>query len=68
MAGKLAKWPFNIPAYSIARPSKIYPNLDFWFENKIIWQPRNSLRIGIFGLTIKPSGNPGTVDELGFLV
>jgi hypothetical protein len=23
----------NIPTSSIARPSKIYPNLDFWFEN-----------------------------------
>jgi predicted lactoylglutathione lyase len=24
----------NIPTSSIARPSKIYPNLGFWFENK----------------------------------
>jgi hypothetical protein len=23
-----------IPRFSIARPSKIYPNSDFWFENK----------------------------------
>jgi hypothetical protein len=23
----------NIPKISIARPSQIYPNLDFWFEN-----------------------------------
>jgi hypothetical protein len=23
----------NIPTSSIARPSKIYPNRDFWFEN-----------------------------------
>jgi hypothetical protein len=22
-----------MPSSSIARPSKIYPNLDFWFEN-----------------------------------
>jgi hypothetical protein len=22
------------PAFTIQRPSKIYPNLDFWFENK----------------------------------
>jgi hypothetical protein len=28
------KWPKNIPAFSILRPSKIYPNWDFWFENK----------------------------------
>jgi hypothetical protein len=25
----IPKWPYNIPAYSIARPSKIYPR----FEN-----------------------------------
>jgi hypothetical protein len=25
----------NIPSSSIARPSKIYPNLDFWFENVV---------------------------------
>jgi hypothetical protein len=46
---KYTKWPLNvpnghkiqhldkiiqkIPASSIARPSKIYTNLDFWFEN-----------------------------------
>jgi hypothetical protein len=24
----------NIPESSIARASKIYPSLDFWFENK----------------------------------
>jgi hypothetical protein len=24
----------NIPTSSIARPSKIYPNCDFWSENK----------------------------------
>jgi hypothetical protein len=23
----------NVPASSIARPSKIYPNWDFWVEN-----------------------------------
>jgi hypothetical protein len=31
---KYSKWPYNIPASSIAGSSKIYPNLDFWFENK----------------------------------
>jgi hypothetical protein len=34
---KYTKWPQNIPnghkIYIIARPSKIYPNWDFWFEN-----------------------------------
>jgi hypothetical protein len=34
MALKLIKWPLNIPTSSVARPSKIYPNCDFWFENK----------------------------------
>jgi hypothetical protein len=23
----------NMPTFSILRPSKIYPNWDFWFEN-----------------------------------
>jgi hypothetical protein len=30
---KRTKRPSNIPALSIIRPSKIYPNWDFWFEN-----------------------------------
>jgi hypothetical protein len=28
------QWTINIPTSSIARPSKIYPNWDFRFENK----------------------------------
>jgi hypothetical protein len=27
------KWPQNMPASSISRPFKIYPNWYFWFEN-----------------------------------
>jgi hypothetical protein len=27
-----SKWPQNTPTFSIPRPSKIYPNWDFWFE------------------------------------
>jgi hypothetical protein len=34
MAVKYPEWPWNIPAFSIIRPSKIYPNWYFWFENK----------------------------------
>jgi hypothetical protein len=30
---KIDKMAIKIPTSSIARPSKIYPNLDFWFEN-----------------------------------
>jgi hypothetical protein len=33
MATKYTKWPKNRPTCSIARPSEIYPNWDFWFEN-----------------------------------
>jgi hypothetical protein len=36
MTVKYSKWPNN--AFSILCPSKIYPNLGFWFE-KNIWQP-----------------------------
>jgi hypothetical protein len=37
----ITKWPYYIQnglriyqPFSITRPSNIYPNLDFWFENK----------------------------------
>jgi hypothetical protein len=33
MAVKYTKWPSYIPNSSIARPSKIYQNWIFWFEN-----------------------------------
>jgi hypothetical protein len=34
MTVKYSKWHWNIPSFSILRPSKINPNWDFWFENK----------------------------------
>jgi hypothetical protein len=34
MAAKYPKWPLNIPAFSILRASKIYPNWDFWYDDK----------------------------------
>jgi hypothetical protein len=30
---KIYQMAVNIPTLSITRPSKIYPNWDFWFEN-----------------------------------
>jgi hypothetical protein len=30
---KFTKWLQNIPTSSVERPSKIYPNWDFGFEN-----------------------------------
>jgi hypothetical protein len=42
MAIKYSKGTKNIPAFSILRPSKIYPNWDFCFEKQTIWQPRFS--------------------------
>jgi hypothetical protein len=30
----IARWPSNIPTSFIARPSKIYPDCEFWSENK----------------------------------
>jgi hypothetical protein len=34
MTIKYFKWRLTIPAFSILGPSKIYPNWDFWSENK----------------------------------
>jgi hypothetical protein len=33
-----------VPTSSIARPSKINPIWDVWFENKDIWQPLHRWR------------------------
>jgi hypothetical protein len=33
MAVKYTYWSLNRPTFIIARPSKIYPNWDFWFKN-----------------------------------
>jgi hypothetical protein len=34
MPEKYSEWSYNITTFSIPRPSKLYPNWDFWFENK----------------------------------
>jgi hypothetical protein len=34
MTEKYSKWLWNIPTFSIPRPSEFYPIWDFWFENK----------------------------------
>jgi hypothetical protein len=34
MAVNYTKWPKNIPTFSIPRPSKLYPNWEFWSKNK----------------------------------
>jgi hypothetical protein len=39
MAVKYSKWTSTMPTFSIPRPSKIYPNWDFWFENKTSGNP-----------------------------
>jgi hypothetical protein len=44
MAVKYSKWPYNIPTFPILRPSKICPNLDFWFENIPFGNPGLKLR------------------------
>jgi hypothetical protein len=33
IAVKYSKWSYNIPSFFIPRPSKIYPNWYFWYEN-----------------------------------
>jgi hypothetical protein len=42
MAVVYSKWPENIPTFFIPRPSIIYPNLDFSFENKPSGNPAAS--------------------------
>jgi hypothetical protein len=37
----------QIPSSSIARPSKVYPNLDFGFENKPSGNPDDDPRKGL---------------------
>jgi hypothetical protein len=32
----------NVPTFFVPRPSKFYPNLDFWFENKPSGNPEKS--------------------------
>jgi hypothetical protein len=34
MSVQYSRWLLNISAFSTLRPSKIYPDWDFWFENK----------------------------------
>jgi hypothetical protein len=43
MALKYSKWLKSITIFYIPRPSKIYPNLDFWFENKPLGNPAVSV-------------------------
>jgi hypothetical protein len=33
------KWSLNIPTFTIQRPTKIYPNLEFLIWKQTIWQP-----------------------------
>jgi hypothetical protein len=43
MAGKCSKWLKNIPTISVPKPLKIYPNWNFWFENKSSGNPASDL-------------------------
>jgi hypothetical protein len=40
---KYSKWPSNILTISNLRPYKIFPNWDFWFENKPSGNPAATL-------------------------
>jgi hypothetical protein len=41
MALKYSKWSYNVSTISNLRPTTIYPNWDFWFENKPSGNPGN---------------------------
>jgi hypothetical protein len=43
MVVKYTKWSLNVPTFSIARPSKIYQNWDFWIVNKPSGNPAQPL-------------------------
>jgi hypothetical protein len=57
MAIKCTKCPKNIyryiPTFSIPRPSKIYPNWEFWFRNISSGNPVSELVQKWFGHTNK---------------
>jgi hypothetical protein len=53
MAIKYYKWSLNKPIFTIQRPSKIYPKLDFWFENKPSGNPASETNAAIKLSTIK---------------
>jgi hypothetical protein len=43
IALKYSKGSYNIPIFIIPRPTKTYPNWDFWYENK---PSGNPVRVG----------------------
>jgi hypothetical protein len=50
----------------MTRPSKIYPNWDFWLEKQTIWQPWRGIKLYVvknylmYAVQIKKSKNHGT--------
>jgi hypothetical protein len=51
MATKYTKWTENLPnahiTFSVAKPSKIYPNCDICFENKPSGNPGVYFKAGV---------------------
>jgi hypothetical protein len=47
---KYTKWSLNIPSSSISIPYKIYPNRDFWFENKPFGNPGQGTKHAVLKL------------------
>jgi hypothetical protein len=68
----------KIPTFSIPKHNKIYPNWDFWFENKPSGNtvPDRGTNPGCFrvssyflkALTFSPSGSPIQFDFVGLSV
>jgi hypothetical protein len=48
MAVKYSKWPKIISTFSHLRPSKIFPNLDFWFEKNPSGNPAKDISVALY--------------------
>jgi hypothetical protein len=63
MAVKYSKLSSNVTIFSIPRPSKFYPNWDFWFENKSSGNPGRNFRADFFDAVPMQNGLSFTLKD-----